>query len=286
MDLESGRLARVSSGQGRAALGAYIPPSGERILFAASPDRPDAAPCSGSVEETQGVWPSGSFKLFLARADGNEPRALLPGPGQEAQAFVSADGSRLGFTSTRDGNPELYSARLDGTDLVRITHSAEGDVDGAFSADGRSVVWSTGSSLASMLAPRASAAEHDEAKQVWSPPSRELMVAGARGQDPRFVTQNGRWNVSPWFLPDSRRVIFSSDVDSSPGSPNFELYVVDASPRPASAGGPPELERITYFEGFDGLPTFSPDGSLLVFVSSRQGPTPGARHLFLARWVE
>jgi Tol biopolymer transport system component len=81
-------------------------------------------------------------------------------------------------------------------------------------------------------------------------------------------------------------VIFSSDVDSSHGSPNFELYVVDASSPVPLATAAPELERVTHFEGFDGLPTFSPDGSHLVFASSRHGGKPGAINLFLARWVE
>lgn len=287
MDLASGRITRVSSGVGRAALGAYVGPSGERVVYALSSSAPAAGEsCRASSEATYGDWPREPLQLFSVRADGSDRRALLPSRAQDAQAFVTADGSRLGFTSTRDGNPELYAANLDGTDLVRITRSAGYDGEGAFSTDGAVVVWSSESSFSDLLFPRVSAAERDPATQVWEPPRRELLVAGDRGQDARFVTQNGKRNTSPCFVPRSRRVIFASDMDSPPAGVNLELYVVDTTNPTDPSRGLPESERITYFDGFDGLPSFSPDGHHVVFASSRHATTPGAANLFIARWVE
>jgi Tol biopolymer transport system component len=284
MDLESGRLSRISTGVGSATLGSYVYPRGERLVYASSEASPDAREvCSTRSEATFGVWPHDPFKLLTARVDGSEPHPLFAGAGQAAQAFVAPDGSRIGFTSTRDGNPELYTANLDGTDLVRVTHSAGYDGEGAFSTDGSTVVWSSDSSISSSLNPRASAPTSDPAEQVWEPPRRELMVAGERGQRPRFVTDHGKRNVSPYFIPGSPRVIFASDMDSAPGGQNFELYVVDTA---TPSNGPPECERITYFEGFDGIAAFSSDGSHVVFASSRHGKAPELANLFIARWVE
>ena len=45
-----------------------------------------------------------------------------------------------------------------------------------------------------------------------------------------------------------------------------------------------DLERITWFDGFDGFPLFSPDGEYLVFASNRGGEQEGETNLFLARW--
>ena len=48
----------------------------------------------------------------------------------------------------------------------------------------------------------------------------------------------------------------------------------------------PPLERITFYDGFDSFPMFSPDGEYLVFASNRLGSVPGETNLFIARWVE
>ena len=67
-----------------------------------------------------------------------------------------------------------------------------------------------------------------------------------------------------------RRVIFASNIDALPSqgrAPNFDLYVVDPD-APVTIEGVPPVERITYYEGFDGFPMFSPSGELLVFASN------------------
>ena len=50
--------------------------------------------------------------------------------------------------------------------------------------------------------------------------------------------------------------------------------------------GVPPIERVTYYDGFDGFPMFSPDGELLAFASNRLGSAPGETNIFVARWVE
>jgi len=97
--------------------------------------------------------------------------------------------------------------------------------------------------------------------------------------------QNGKRNISPSFFADSRRVLFASNRDEgpSPDRPNFELYAIDPD-GPATMTGGPRLERLTYHDGFDGAPRFSPDGRHLVFTSSRSATEPEATDLFVALW--
>ncbi len=114
------------------------------------------------------------------------------------------------------------------------------------------------------------------------------MVAGSEGQNAHAVTMNGKANFAPSYLPDSRRVIFASNFDAAPSqghAPNFDLYVVDPT-RPSPWTGRRPLERVTYFDGFDGFPMFSPGGDLLAFASNRFGSRPGETNVFVARWVE
>src|SRR5206468_1545603 len=77
---------------------------------------------------------------------------------------------------------------------------------------------------------------------------------------------------APYFHPSGQYVIFTSN---KLGFSNFELYLVDAA-------GEHEPVRVTFTDGFDGLPVFSPDGKQLCWTSGR---TPdGKSQLFLANW--
>ncbi len=76
--------------------------------------------------------------LYVMNADGSNQVKLVE---QGATPSFSPDGSRLVFTSRRDGNFEIYSARADGTDVRRLTNHAAEDSDPAWSPDGSTIVF-------------------------------------------------------------------------------------------------------------------------------------------------
>ena len=76
-------------------------------------------------------------------------------------------------------------------------------------------------------------------------------------------------------IPNSNRIIFSSNLHDPKGR-DFDLYAINVD----GTG----LERITYFNGFDGFPMFSPDGRYLVFASNRNQIKRGDTNLFIAEW--
>jgi Tol biopolymer transport system component len=47
-----------------------------------------------------------------------------------------------------------------------------------------------------------------------------------------------------------------------------------------------KLKQITFFDGFDGFPMFTKDGSKLVFASNRNNRKPRDTNIFLADWKE
>ena len=53
---------------------------------------------------------------------------------------VSPDGKRIAFVSTRDGNYDVYVMNLDGSGVLRITHSDERDDYPAWHPDGKQLV--------------------------------------------------------------------------------------------------------------------------------------------------
>jgi Tol biopolymer transport system component len=88
----------------------------------------------------------------------------------------------------------------------------------------------------------------------------------------RQITDFGSMSWAPYMHPSGEYFIFASN---KLGFENFELFMVDAK-------GEKEPVRVTYSDGFDGLPVPSPDGKQLAWTSSRSGGSAG--QLFLATW--
>lgn len=283
MDLGSGETKRVSTGGGRTTCAYFFYPKGDRILYSST--LAAGADCPPKPDRSLGyVWALDPFQIYEAALDGSDRRLLIGGKGYNAETTISPIGDRLVFTSTRDGDLELYTAKLDGTDIRRITHTPGYDGGAFYSPDGSKLVW---------RASRPKGADLDEYHQLLArglvkPTALDIMVGGNEGQNARAVTKNGKANFAPSFLHDSKRIIFASNIDATPAqgrAPNFDLYVVDPDAPPTTEGVPP-TERITFYDGFDGFPMFSPDGEHLAFASNRFGSKPGETNIFVARWVE
>jgi hypothetical protein len=121
----------------------------------------------------------------------------------------------------------------------------------------------------------------------------DLYIANADGSDARQLTYLPGASFAPFFFPDGKRVIFSSNY-MSPRGPDFDLFAIDIDGT--------HLERITYSGGFDGFPMFSPDGKTLAFSSNRRDVVKGPKgntyrltgtpagdsdtNVFIADWVD
>ena len=92
------------------------------------------------------------------------------------------------------------------------------------------------------------------------------------GTDARQITNFGAMSWAPYFHPSGEYILFASN---KLGFENFEVFMVDAD-------GRKEPVRVTYSDGFDGLPVPSPDGRQLAWTSSRSGGREG--QVFLAQW--
>src|SRR5216684_5234025 len=53
----------------------------------------------------------------------------------------SPDGARIAFTSERDGDPEIYVMRADGSHAVRLTYAPGRDAHPFFSHDGKRILF-------------------------------------------------------------------------------------------------------------------------------------------------
>lgn len=272
LDLASGDMRQVSSGQGRTTCGYFDYPEADRIVYASTAAAGEA--CPPQPDRSRGyVWAiHSSYDLYEAAPDGSGGRRLTTADGYDAEATWCHRGGRLVFTSTRDGDLDLYE--MDEAGQVRRLTATPGYDGGA--------VYSPDCSEIAFRASRPQGAELEEYRDLLKkglvrPTRLELFVMNADGTSARPVTANGKANFGPFFHPDGKRIIYSSNALSDTGR-EFDLFLV------GKHGGEPE--RITMAPGFDGFPMFSPDGHLLVFASNRADPQGHETNLFLARWVE
>ncbi len=130
LDLEPGaRPRRVSTGKGKCTC-SYYHPDGRSILFASTHLDPALeAPAASSPASASNAKPKGpaysrsaryrwdfdpAMDIFRARPDGSDLVRLTDTPGYDAEGSYSPDGSKIIFTSFRDGDAEIYIMDADG----------------------------------------------------------------------------------------------------------------------------------------------------------------------------
>ncbi|MGH9779295.1 MAG: hypothetical protein ACRD5I_12870 [Candidatus Acidiferrales bacterium] len=265
----------VSTGKGKTTC-AYFFPDGDRILYSsthlAGPECPPRPDYSRGY-----VWPVyAGYDIFTARPDGSELKQLTDSGNYDAEATISPDGTKIVFTSMRDGDLDIYVMDADGRNVKRLTSELGYDGGPSFSPDGTKIVYRAHHPT--------DPAEVEDYKSLLAqgllrPTKLEIWVMDADGGNKRPATSNGKANFAPFWHPDGKRIIFSSNMAAEdPRSRNFDLYLINED----GSG----LERVTYSPEFDGFPMFSRDGRKLVFASNRASRQRGETNVFLADWVE
>jgi len=273
MNVDGSNVKMISNGEGRTTC-SYFYPGNKRVLYSSTHlgDKQCPPPPDRSRGYVWAVYPT--FDVFSANADGSNPKQLTNTPGYDAETTITLDGKKLVFTSMRDGDLDIYTMDADGKNVRRLTYELGYDGGPFWSYDGKQVVY------------RAHHPKTDEQKADYTgllkqnlirPTVLEIFVMNADGSNKRQVTSNGKANFGPYFFPDGKRIIFSSNLDDARGR-NFDLYKINVD----GTG----LERITFNETFDGFPMFSPDGKKLVFASNRNAAKQGETNIFIADWVE
>ncbi len=273
MNIDGSGMRRISNGLGRTTCG-FFHDNDERVLYSSTHSH--GPECPAAPDRSRGyVWPLSNMEIYSVRAaDGGDVRQLTSNGAYNAEATVSRDGSRIIFTSTMNGDIDLYSMNVDGSDLRQVTTRVGYDGGAFFSPDGSQIVWRA-------MYPETAADSADYlsllADRLVRPARVELWVANADGTNARQVTRLGGANFAPFWHPDGRRILFSSNYENPRGS-EFDLFLINSD----GTG----LEKVTHFTDFDSFPMFSPDGTKLVWASNRHQAQPYETNLFIADWVE
>lgn len=266
--------APVSTGLGRTTC-AYFMPGNQEILYASTHAADTACPeVPRRGPNGEYVWPIyAGYDIYTAPVDGGEPTLLIGGPGYDAEATVSPKGDKIVFTSTRDGDLDLYTCDIDGSNIQRITQKIGYDGGAFFSPDGEYLVW-----RASRPAVGKPAEEYMAllAKGLVQPTEMELFIARADGSGMRQITDLGGANWAPYFHPDGKHILFSSNHKTKAFP--FNIFMTDVNGM--------EPVQISFDDAFDSFPMFSPDGKRLAFSSNRNNGRTRSTNVFVADWVE
>lgn len=195
----------------------------------------------------------GNIEVYVMQADGSQPTALATHEGlshEEAPAW-SPDGKLVAFTSTRDGNQELYTCEAQGGEWKRWTNDVAIDAHPCWSPDGKKIAFATAR---------------------WG--DLEIAVLTLESGELTRVTDSVGLDDYPAWSPDGKSIAFVSNRDG-----NFEIYRYDVEHR--------QVENVTNHPQMDHFPAWTPDGRL-TFISNRsrgfdiyvqppQQPTPSER---------
>lgn len=275
MDIDGSQQKLVSTGTGRTTC-AFFYPDGKSILFASTHLGNEA--CPPSPDKSKGyVWGVfNDYDIFVANDDGSNLRPLSRSKGYDAEATVSPTRDKIVFTSSRDGDLDLYTMKLDGSGVKRVTSDIGYDGGPNFSWDGKRIVYR------GFHPTKASEIKDYQAllaEQLVRPTKMEIFVCDENGKNQKQLTHSQAASFAPIFHPDDKRIIFSSNMrDTSAIRRFFHLFLMNDDGS--------NLEQISFGGNFNSFPMFTRDGRRVVFVSDRNAKARYEFNVFVADWVE
>ncbi len=257
--LPDGKPKMVSTGRGRTTC-SYFAPDGKSIIFASSHLDPELT----TTEETA----------------------------RKQQEEDARNNVHRRYQWDFDPAMEIFSADLDGHHLHRLTDSPGYDAEGAYTPDGKHIVFCSNRggnpNLYVMDADGSNVRELTNfpgynGGPFTSPDGRwviyrsdrkkegflQLHVIGFDGQNDTALTDNIGVNWAPYWHPTQPYIIWTGADHSDPhATPNYDLWLMKYAERDGKIV-PEKTWRITDHPSADVLPVFSPDGKRLMWTSNR-----------------
>jgi TolB protein len=155
----------------------------------------------------------------------------------------SADGSRIAFSSSRTGNPEIWLADASGGNLHKLTEFKGPNVGPTFNPrTGAQIAWVSG--------------------RTGLP---QIYTMDIDGSNVQRITDGG-YAVSPSWSPNGQLLAFSWNRKYGPGDPGGDdIHVIDLASK--------DYLQITHESGSNDFPTWAPDGRHIAFQRTIGGHT-------------
>lgn len=221
--LDARKVPQKTVAQGQVYTDVHWAPDNKRIAYGARLEdalRLFVADTEGDTPKVQditplpvrdlGGWsPNGELLVFSAQA-GPDQGIYIRNPGGVNQVRLSngpdygarwsPDGNHIAFLSTRDGNPEVYVMKANGSDVRRLTRT---------SGEEFQVVWSPKSDRLAFVS-----------RTDGNP---EVYTVDLKGEALTRLTYNEVDDLSPAWSADGSRIVFTSYLHG-----NGDIYLMDA----------------------------------------------------------
>ncbi len=269
--LDSKTPTRVSPGRGRTTC-SYFTVDAKRILFASSHSDPridetekkarDLAAQGGRRRYQWDFDPH--MDIYTINLDGTDLKRLTDAPGYDAEGSYSSDGKQIVFTSSRDGDPDLFIKDADGENVRQLTNVDGYDGGPFFSPDNKWVIFRS-----------------DRAKEHML----QLFAISADGKTEVQLTDNlNQVNWCPYFHPSGDYLVWSgADYSRGPRAPGakFQLFTLELQTTESGLKSG-DITQVTHGSSQNVLPVFSPDGTKLMWTSTRSEDETS--QLWIADW--
>jgi len=177
--------------------------------------------------------------LWVVPTAGGRAYRVSKRPGMNTGATWLPDGRQVIATLSFGGNSELYRIhRRSGKIVAQLTDNAAIDSSPAVSPDGRQVAF---------------VSDRQGTPQIF--------VMSVKGSAAKRVTYKGAYNQTPAWNPrkDKNEIAFTGRDERGV----FDIFTLDLDSK--------EVTRLTQNKGSNQHPSYSPDGRLVVYASSRGG---------------
>ncbi|MEJ2540902.1 MAG: S9 family peptidase [Gemmatimonadota bacterium] len=252
--------------QFRAVGGTALSPDGERVAF--------------TVREPlmEGEQSEYLTQIWMASADGSGARQYTRGEHSASSPVFTDDGAHLLFTSSRNGKSQVWALPLSGGEAWQVTDAPEGVGSFAVSPDGEHLAYTM----------------QDPPSEEWEKAveeKRDVIVAdsdfrfthlymghfGDGMQERAHQVTDGDFSVTGWdWTPDGTHIVFAHQSDPRINTARLDgdLTVVDVMEHDAAGDHTFATRPLVTGAGVEGSPRVSPDGRLVAFVSTGDGPEP------------
>ncbi len=221
---------------------------------------------------------------FVMRADGSRLQRISDGRGKTTCGWFIPNSDRVLFASSTAHDEacparpdpskgyvwpldryDLYTVKRDGTDLKRLTEFNAYTAEAVVSPDGKRIVFTS-----------------------LKDGDLDLYTMNVDGTDIRRLTNSPGYDGGAWWSPDGTRIVFRAHhpkdsvelrehrellAQGLVRPSKVELYVMDAD------GG--NQRQVTQLGGANFGPSWSPDGSKIIFASNFAAPRSGNFELYL-----
>jgi TolB protein len=194
---------------------------------------PSWAPDSRSIAYTS--YRTGVPDVLISNIYAGTMEQPTKGVGQNWLPVFSPDGARIAFVSNRDGNSEIYVANRDGSNVTRLTNNPAIESTPTWSPAGTQIAFTS---------------ERSGSPQVY--------IINSDGSGLRRLTSESYADRATWSPAPFNEIAFSART-----GPGFDIKIHSI--------GTGETRQITFGEGTNESPAWSPNGRHLAFMSTRAG---------------